>query len=175
MKIFLCRHGQALDDLNNTFGGWADDELTSAGVNESKILAKKLSEKGIQKIFSSSLKRAKQTAEIIGNELKLASEFRDDLREMNKYGFLTGMNKDWAKKHYPDIVEKIKEWNYSVEGGESIESFTQRLSKFIDLLNSLEFESVCIVTHTGPIWFVTEMILEKRINLGNADFIELEI
>ena len=61
-NIYLIRHGEALDDINKTYGGWADDPLTPKGEKLAEELAKELSKLGIKTIYSSSLKRAQKTA-----------------------------------------------------------------------------------------------------------------
>ncbi len=54
-QIWLMRHGQAYDDVNNTFGGWADDKPTPLALNEAnekinelkKLQNKYLTPKGV--------------------------------------------------------------------------------------------------------------------------------
>jgi len=66
MRIFLCRHGQTTGDIEDRYGGSYDDHLTDEGIKQSEDLAEKLKKSGIQKIYTSSLIRAKEMSSIIG-------------------------------------------------------------------------------------------------------------
>ena len=76
MKIYIIRHGQ--DDAS-VRGGWSDTPLTAFGIQQSNKLADELfqnqSEYNICKIYSSDLKRARQTAQIIADKLSVPIEF----------------------------------------------------------------------------------------------------
>src|SRR3989344_3464385 len=86
--IYLVRHGEATDDVEDRYGGWSDDPLTERGRETARGLAKKivrLSPKPT-KIYSSPFKRAFETAEIIGDRLGLRLAPVEDLKERNRYG-----------------------------------------------------------------------------------------
>jgi len=61
MKIYFVRHGEAMDDIRNEYGGWADAELSKKGRQQISERASDLIAQGItaQIIFTSPLKRAK--------------------------------------------------------------------------------------------------------------------
>ena len=42
MKLALIRHGQSLANQQNVFTGWLDEPLTDFGVEEARVVAKKL-------------------------------------------------------------------------------------------------------------------------------------
>ena len=53
MKIYLMRHGEAVDDIEDCYGGVADFELTDVGREQASSLAKKLQEVRLAKMYSS--------------------------------------------------------------------------------------------------------------------------
>lgn len=153
MKIYLVRHGQTTGDVENKYGGKYDDELTKEGESQAQELAKKLSEKNINYIFSSPLKRAIQTSEIISKELKIEFDIIDNFRERNMYGGLSGLTKEEAKEKHAEEVEKLEKHPYNtfVTNSEYYKRFVNRLiPSFERIIN--EFEgNLLIVTHGGPI------------------------
>ncbi|SVE04311.1 uncharacterized protein METZ01_LOCUS457165, partial [marine metagenome] len=69
-KLVLLRHGESQWNLENRFTGWKDVELSKNGILEAKSSGKIIKEKNIliDKIYSSELKRANDTAMIAMKE-----------------------------------------------------------------------------------------------------------
>ncbi len=131
-NIYFIRHGEALDDINNTFGGWADDPLTENGIKLAKELAESIKHLEPKKIFSSPLQRAKVTAEIIADNLKIPLQIIEDLKERNRYGILTGMNIEKTKAEFPDLFEQVKDYHQTIKGAESYQHFKKRVMDALD-------------------------------------------
>jgi alpha-ribazole phosphatase len=167
-NIYLVRHGEALDDINNTFGGWADDPLTEQGIEMANELAKKVRKLGAKKIYTSPLLRAKVTAEIVGKHLNLEVEVIENLKERNRYGFLTGINKDLARQKYPELVEFIKDQKNTMEGAESYEDYKKRIFEILGKIISEASEDVLIVCHQG---IFRQVMWEK---LNRPDYLEAD-
>ena len=62
MKIYLIRHGESASDVRQKYDGDYDDALTDQGRKDAQQIAQKLTDKGIQAIFSSVRARALETA-----------------------------------------------------------------------------------------------------------------
>ncbi len=89
-KIFIVRHGQDEDNAKLILNGRRNKPLTDLGRKQAKIVASKLSSYTIDVIYSSPLKRAFETAEIIARELGLKEVIPyDDIIERD-FGILTG-------------------------------------------------------------------------------------
>lgn len=58
----------------------------------------KIARLGIEKTYSSPYKRSKNVAKILADKLNCDVEIVYDLREMNTYGVMSGINKDLAKE-----------------------------------------------------------------------------
>ena len=77
-QYFILRHGQSIKNKKRISAGWPEvfySPLIKKGERRIKEVAKKLKKKKINLIFSSDLLRAKQTALIVGKELKLKRRF----------------------------------------------------------------------------------------------------
>jgi len=133
-KLFLLRHLKSQWNLENKFTGWTDVLLCEEGIKDVKEVAEKLAGSGIEKVYTSPLKRNTETARLIlknlGQENLLIVEDRA-LDERN-YGELTGMDKKEAKKKFGE--EQVRLWrrSYSVAppGGESLKDVFGRAVPF---------------------------------------------
>lgn len=155
MKIYLIRHGESVDDIEDSYGGIADYPLSPSGLQTAQEIASRLKESGIQRIFTSPYKRALQTAQCLSENLKVKKEIVDDLRERNSYGVLSGVNKTKAKEIFSLIInsltQKLGDY-YSTElvvGAEPHAEFDLRVSKsFYEVVaKSLNDDIIAIVTH----------------------------
>ena len=138
MKLLLVRHGQSTYNLANKFTGWRDPPLSELGKNQAEETAIKLQKYHIDVIYSSSLIRAKQTAEIIiKNHPNSPKEIVSNplLNERN-YGNWAGKNKDEVKKNIgeKEFQAVRRGWNKPPEGGESLEDTSNRVKKWIEMI-----------------------------------------
>jgi len=113
-----------------------------------------MSQKGIQKIFSSPLIRARETATILADSIDCSVETVDDLKERNQYGILAGIKKEEAQERYPELVENLKDRMNIIQGAESYENFRNHVVSGIEtVLAKSEQENlqiVAVVWHGGP-------------------------
>ena len=179
--IYLIRHGE---DDKTIRGGWSNHKLTENGIKQSEKLSKYLNDNcKIEKIISSDLERAKQTANILNLELDVNIEFTERLREMNN-GLLAGMKNEDAEKKFPGIYYNILEIDEKYPGGESpIEFYNRIINDFEMILNeNKELNNIAIVTHAGVINIIYKYVNKqewsnkiKSIKINNASFYVLEI
>lgn len=163
MKIYLIRHGETTGDVEDRYGGAYDDELSDKGKAQALELAGKLANSGIELLFCSPLIRARQTANILKDKLDCEVKTVEDLKERNKNGILTGMTRSEAKIKHPELVEKLKDYRSQIEGAESQDGFEERIIKaFKGITNAVNYSTVGIVTHGGPIWVVFRNILNNN-------------
>jgi broad specificity phosphatase PhoE len=148
MKILFVRHGESTDDLTDQFGGWADFEITEKGKEQIAVTAEKIANLNIpfEYIYTSNLKRASDSAKVIGARLGLAVEDFVYLKERNTYGLLTGMVKAEAKAKYPDLYRDYDEGH--VMGSESSEALAERIKVALSLLTQKPYENIIAMTHS---------------------------
>ncbi|MDD4990067.1 MAG: histidine phosphatase family protein [Candidatus Pacebacteria bacterium] len=176
MKIFLIRHGQTTGDIEDRYGGDYDDHLTEEGKRQIAVLAKNLSNRGIEIIFSSPKIRAKETSEILKNTLSCDIEVFNNFRERSAYGALTGMIKREAREKYPEQAELLKDYKNTIEGAESYENFKERIKKaFLEITNQ-NYNTIAIITHGGPIKCLFREFFKwgELKELGDCAFFEIE-
>ena len=145
MRLILVRHGQSTYNLENRFTGWKDVDLTPKGYDEARKAGKILLENDIKidLAFTSDLKRAQKTLNIILNTMDLDIPIEKDLALNERdYGDLIGQNKLEAAKKFGD--EQVQIWRRSYDipppGGESLKMTCDRtlpyFKKIMELLNN---------------------------------------
>lgn len=131
--LVLMRHGQSQWNLENRFTGFHNVELSPQGISEAELSGQNLAKAGINFdiVYTSTLKRAYNTAEIALNEagqdaLVAGMIKSDDMRERD-YGDLTGLNKDETKDKYGADQVQIWRRSYDVQppGGESLKDVVE--------------------------------------------------
>ncbi|WDP90986.1 MAG: histidine phosphatase family protein [Desulfobacter sp.] len=149
-KIIIIQHCQSEHHINNLTGGWTDTPLTETGKTQADQISKRIC--NIQnisqyKFISSDLLRAKQTAEIIHNCIKLPFIEDKRLREINN-GDAAWKTKDWAKNNRNPRSKESFDINYrEYKNGETWIDFFYRIAEFMDMLCSLNESSAILVTH----------------------------
>jgi 2,3-bisphosphoglycerate-dependent phosphoglycerate mutase len=138
-KLILVRHGESQWNLENRFTGWVDVPLTEKGQEEARIAGEHLRELPIDKVYTSVLQRAINTAKIsleaAGKSADLPTERSEKLNERH-YGDLQGMNKAETAAQYGDAQVKIWRRSYDVpppgEKGESLKDTAARTLPYFE-------------------------------------------
>lgn len=139
--IYIVRHGQTDWNVEGRYAGRIDVQLNDTGRNQAKIVKEKLKDIKFDKVFSSPLIRAYETAEIICDN-RITKDDR----------IIERSNGDLEGKLKTEIIEMIdfnnpKEKRYNIE---SIIDFRKRISSFFDEITNLyKGKNILIVTHAG--------------------------
>ncbi len=131
--LILVRHGESEWNLQNRFTGWVDVDLTPKGEEEAHKAGQKLKAQGyrIDAVFTSVLKRAIRTTEIILDELGLDGMpyYKNQALNERHYGDLQGLNKQEIGEKYG--MDQLKIWRRSYDvappGGESLKDTQNRV------------------------------------------------
>ena len=153
IELILVRHGQTDWNAQGLSQGHTDNDLNETGIAQAHETAKALTKEHIDVIISSDLKRAKQTAEIIGKEIGVeVTEFWEDLRERNE-GVWDGKHIDEVLKDYPSANQESKSVSFhhrTPPEGESFTEFITRVEKACQmLLEKYAGKKVIVVSHGG--------------------------
>jgi len=137
MKLYFVRHGESEANVLRVISnrGWVHP-LTEKGRQQAHDLAEKLRDAGIVKIYTSPMRRAVQTAEILGQILGVEFEITDALREFD-CGIAEGRADEEAWKLHAWVSEEWAvhhRWDSRIEGGESCLDLR---SRFLPLINGL--------------------------------------
>ena len=116
-KLVLIRHGESIWNQENRFTGWKDVDLSAKGVNEARAAGDLLRDEGFifDIAFTSVLRRAIRTLQIILNEMELSWIPVVKSWKLNErhYGALQGMNKSEMAAQFGE--EQVQIWRRSYD------------------------------------------------------------
>lgn len=134
MILYLMRHGQTNWNVEGRVQGWNNTPLNTKGIEQARTAGEKLAGEDIETVYSSDLRRAKKTAEIVSAALDLPLHYTKRLREMN-FGKAEGVKKTDLAAKFPYIYAAFNDLNnqerYDIRypDGESIGEVQQRFIK----------------------------------------------
>lgn len=152
MELYLVRHGKTVWNAENRLQGRTDIELNDEGISAAKELGEKLKDTHFDLIFSSPLKRAFHTAELIRGNREIEIIKDDRLKEIS-FGVCDGAYyKDWLAPDCPyRFFFNEPQKYFPPENGESLEDCCRRTKNFIqneiEPLNEKQIQRVMIVAH----------------------------
>ena len=175
-KLYLIRHGET--DYNNAlrFQGQTDIPLNQKGIEQAEKAADFFRDIPLQAIYTSTLIRAKTTAEIIAGAKGMEVQETDALREMS-FGVWENMNSKDIQKKY------AKEWKdffasparTTIPQGESMSDVQKRAYPTVqEILDRYPEGDVAFVAHGGIIRVLMCTMLGLDLNrawhlhVGNA-------
>lgn len=151
-NFYVFRHGETeLNKQKRWQGSGMDYDLNETGVVQAQSLVEKLKDKGLEVIFSSPLKRAFQTAEVVGKALNIPIIVKPDLRECY-YGDAEGQLIADLQKQVPEIVNNWANPEYfdiRFPNGESKKEALNRVLTELLKLTSEDFNTMSIAIHGG--------------------------
>jgi len=187
MRIILIRHGQSTGNTERRFQGQSKDpkfHLTDLGKKQANKLNQRFIDENISPthIYSSPLKRVKETAEIIASHTNIEIQYKDDLQEYD-LGILTGMSIDAASEKY-DKSEwqqlQLSEFE-TIEGAETIQEKLIRANQVINwvIAKHNDKDTIFLVCHGGFLQDVIASILQTpkrwRISIKNTAIFDFSI
>jgi probable phosphoglycerate mutase len=180
--LLFVRHGVTTFTIEKRFSGSGDPPLIEAGRAQARLTGARLAARGgIDRVVSSPLSRARETAQLIARALGLDVEIDDDLREVD-FGAWEGLT-------YPVVAERwpreLKLWqgdpSISPPDGESYEALRHRVTAAQQrLVNRHRGATICVVTHSRPIAMFTATLLDAplaalyRLQVDNAGITEID-
>jgi len=176
--LILLRHGQSQWNLENRFTGWIDVPLSPTGEDEARAAGEKLRGRHIDKLYTSVLRRAVDTAtlalEAAGTTVPVTE--RDAALNERMYGDLQGLNKAEAAKRFGDAQIKLWRRSYDVRppGGESLADTAARVLPYWEshILPDLKAgRDVLVVAHGNSL----RALVMHLDGLSHAEVLELEI
>ena len=156
--ILLTRHGETDWNRARRFQGHADTPLNAAGQAQARRLADALTGERLDALYSSDLRRAHETAEIVGELLRLPITVDPDLREIDVGS--------WSGLTYDEIGERA--WD-----GETYEAHAERMLRAVSRIVERHPEGrVAIISHGGSVRRIFEAAqLTERPVLENCEIV----
>jgi len=147
--LWLVRHGQTDWNIEGRYQGQADTSLNPTGIAEAGEAAQQLAGRPFQKVYSSDLTRAKQTAELIARPRNATILVDPRLREIS-LGEWEGQLFNLIQVSYPQEVaqRELTPLTFRAPGGESIEDIWRRVQQAVNDINAQNpGEEVVVVSH----------------------------
>lgn len=154
-RILFVRHGETDWNVKRIIQGWKGTSLNALGRRQARLMAARVAGMGlkIDRLLSSDLGRARQTAEILGKRLKQGLHLEPLLRE-RRFG-------EWEGKRIEQILDGFKLGPktrkdpflaFDPKGGETMAVFAKRMQKFLDQCIKLyPGQTLAAVSHGGPV------------------------
>jgi uncharacterized phosphatase len=147
--IVMVRHGETDWNRERRFQGRADQPLNDAGRAQARELAELLRDEPVGAVYTSPLRRARETAEILAGDFGLRPQPLDALLEID-VGAWEGLTIDEVRAAYPGRADE--DWRSGWDEGETYDELTRRvLPALVELGTKHEGGHVLAVTHAGPL------------------------
>lgn len=166
-RIFTVQHTQSEHHTNGMVGSWTDWNLTELGRHQADRIAEKLKQEldGQEIVlYTSDLKRAKQTAERIASLLQVAPIVKKELRERN-FGRCCGKSVQWLQENLECDKKTIDDRLFS--DAESRRDEWNRLKPFFDQVMAEDAENIIIVSHGDLLSVFNSMFLGLEVESLN--------
>jgi len=158
--LWLIRHPEPDEAVRGICYGSHNVPLSPRGIHHAQCIARYLSGRRLDAIYTSPSQRCVETARYIAAGCFCAVEPMDALRELN-FGDFEGRTYDEIAEVYPDLYREWMEHPTEVEfpGGESFKNLADRVNSATrELVARHSCQQIAFVSHGGPI----------RVILGNV-------
>lgn len=157
-NYFILRHGEAASNKEDFVSCWPEkreNPVTAKGRKQIQKTILKLKKEKIDLIFSSDVLRAKQTAQMVAEELGLKINFDKRLREID-VGIFNGKSIEEWNNYF---VTKAEKFTKRAPGAENRRDIKKRMIDFIkDIDKKYKNKTILIISHQDIL-----MILESAV------------
>jgi broad specificity phosphatase PhoE len=176
------RHAATSADADGRILGRVDEPILASELEAIRFKAREFEKEGIDLVISSPLLRARQTADLIADLLKIEVRQHENFSERD-FGILNGLSwEEFCIKYPQEIKENTKNFQSDLKNAESIPVVEQRIRDEIeDLREHYHHKRLLVVTHTGVIRIVLREyghlnVAESRaLNIRNLDHFKIEL
>ncbi len=145
-RLLVLRHGQSEWNAEGRWQGQADIQLTEQGIIQAKQAAEKLGPFDL--IATSTLQRARRTAEIIAQHLNAGDVHVDDRLKESNVGPWQGLTVAEIEAGWPGFLNSRRQ----PEGFESNIRVVQRVTQsLIDIADKCRGGQALVISHSGVI------------------------
>lgn len=158
MDLYVIRHGKVPSNDLGIISGPNDEELTEVGIKQAYSMRERLKDIEIDAIYSSNVKRAVQTAEIV-NSFGLDIKFDERLAERDPGSFIGKKRSEIDKNLWNSLTIERTD-----EGAETLKAGLIRTKSILEEIKELNKDKkVLIVTHNficKCIWMLMEEVTD---------------
>ena len=166
-KLILARHGETVWNVEKIYRGRADVNLDEMGIKQAELLGKCLNSWGLEAIYSSPLRRALDTANIVARYQKISVHIAEGLIDFD-YGEWQSLPEQEVKRLYPTLHNEWHDNPHKVKmpGGESLEDVRRRAIKVVNDVLARYQGSMVLVSHR----VVNKVLICSLLGLDNSYF-----
>jgi broad specificity phosphatase PhoE len=166
-ELILTRHGETAWNVEKVYRGRTDVNLDEVGIKQAELLGRHLGNWELQAIYSSPLRRAIDTANIIARYQKIGIHITEGLIDFD-YGEWQSLSEQTVKNLYPTLHDEWHDNPHKVRmpGGESLEDVKKRAINVVNDVLSEYQGSVLLVSHR----VVNKVLICSLLGLGNSFF-----
>jgi broad specificity phosphatase PhoE len=150
-RLIFVRHGESEANLLHVFSNRGTKHgLTATGRVQAFELARRLADVSVDRIYTSPLLRAVQTAQILGRLLHAEAVPAEALREYD-VGTYEGRGDPDHWREYDEVLQAwmlAREWDRRVGGGESYHDMRRRFAPFVEQATAMS-GAIVLVGHGG--------------------------
>lgn len=157
----LLRHGATALSGEKRFSGLGDVALDPAGREQATRVAARLAAgAGVDAVISSPLRRAQETADLVGHRLRLPVTLEDGFRETD-FGEWEGATFAEVQENWPaELAAWLADPEVAPPAGESFAETTRRVQEGLErLLVAHGDRTVVVVSHVTPIKTLVRLAL----------------
>ncbi len=173
MRLILVRHGETRWNRENRVLGQTEIALNKTGRKQAARLARALKDENVSAIYSSPLRRARETADEIarGHGLEVVTD--DALKEVDA-GELDGLTYEEITERYGDFLEEWMKDNPSLRmpGGESMTELQERTWPVVERIVREHPEGVVILVGHS---LATLSIISRVLGMSLSNFRRLRL
>ena len=166
-EIILVRHGETDWNVAEVFRGRIDIELNETGIKQAELLAEYLSSSKVGAIYSSPLKRALKTAEVLARYHSLEVEIAPGLIDFD-YGEWQGLSHQEVRDRYRELYAQWIKNPHQVRmpAGESLDEVRVRATGVVDNVIAKYEGTVVLVSHR----VINKVLICALLGLDNSHF-----
>ncbi|KMO86665.1 alpha-ribazole phosphatase [Megasphaera cerevisiae DSM 20462] len=154
IKLYLVRHGETEGNVQQWYQGSTDVPLNEHGIEQAACLSRFLEDVAFDGIYSSTLQRARRTAEIVAAPHHISVTSYDELQEID-FGVWEGHTYNEITKLWPGEIEAFynSDGTIKAHGGESFRDVEKRTAmKAQEILSRHDDgDTIMIVSHGASI------------------------
>ncbi|MFQ5678138.1 MAG: histidine phosphatase family protein [Gemmatimonadota bacterium] len=154
--LYLVRHAQTDANVERRYAGWSDDSLNETGRGQARALGDRLASHGIRHVYSSPVRRAVETAELLADAWEAEVRTVHDLHEI-EIGPWRGFTEAEVEKGWPGDYRRWREEPaaFRLEGRESLAGLAERAVQALDQIGHAQLAAdeapAVIVSHLALI------------------------
>ena len=170
LVALLHRHGETTLNADNAFRSRMDPPLNDVGLKQAEAAAEFLGRYDLERIVTSPMLRAYQTACLVQREFPTVPVVQDRSLMPWDLGFMAGLDRDL----YHDILDLYVKQPYKVvPDGEALDQLKLRTKLFFTSEFEREEGLTCYVLHTSNIITLSNLILgTENMSPDQADAVE---